>query len=119
GGEFISTIKITSNNRETKEKVDAALNAQVSLGVPIASSGSFEANLELKSTFSQLAKNSQVQIEARCYRQGGEGLLVTNPEAALNYALNFPASLRQSPRILQVICKPYQDLLSFPTAKKG
>ncbi|UXE61234.1 MAG: GUN4 domain-containing protein [Woronichinia naegeliana WA131] len=88
-----------------------------SSGVP--SSGSIEAGLELKSTFSQLAKNSQVQIEARCYRKGGEGLLVTNPEDALNYALNFPASLRQSPSILQVICKPYQDLLSFPTAEKA
>jgi hypothetical protein len=37
---------------------------------------------------------------------------VTNPEDALNYALNFPAYLRQSPSILQVICKPYQDLQS-------
>jgi len=119
GGEFISTIKIISSNRETKEKVDAALNAQISFSSPVPSSGSFEANLELKSTFSQLAKNSQVQIEARCYRKGGEGLLVTNPEDALNYALNFPASLRQSPSILQVICKPYQDLLSFPTAEKA
>jgi hypothetical protein len=118
GGEFISTIKIISSNRETKEKVDAALNAQISFSSPVPSSGSFEANLELKSTFSQLAKNSQIQIEARCYRKGGEGLLVTNPEAALNYALNFPASLRQSPSILQVICKPYQDLLNFPKPKK-
>jgi hypothetical protein len=119
GGEFISTIKIISSNRETKEQVDAALNAQMSFSSPVPSSGSFEANLELKATFSQLAKNSQVQIEARCYRKGGEGLLVTNPEDALNYALNFPASLRQSPSILQVICKPYQDLLSFPTAEKA
>jgi hypothetical protein len=77
GGEFISTIKIISSNRETKEKVDAALNAQISFSSPVPSSGSFEANLELKSTFSQLAKNSQIQIEARCYRKGGEGLLVT------------------------------------------
>jgi hypothetical protein len=66
-----------------------------------------------------LAKNSQVQIEARCYRKGGDGLLVTNPEDALNYALNFPALLRESPSILQVICKPYQDLLSFPTAEQA
>jgi hypothetical protein len=43
---------------------------------------------------------------------------VTNPETALNYALNFPASLRQSPSILQVICKPYHDLLNFPTPKQ-
>jgi hypothetical protein len=84
----------------------------------VPSSGSIEANLELKSTFSQLAKNSQVRIEARCYRKGGDGLLVTNPEDALNYALNFPAYLRQSPSILQVICKPYQDLLSFPRGLK-
>jgi hypothetical protein len=119
GGEFISTIKIISSNRETKEKVDATFNAQMSFSSPVPSSGSIEANLELKSTFSQLAKNSQVQIEARCYRKGGDGLLVTSPEDALNYALNFPASLRQSPSILQVICKPYQDLLSFPTAEKA
>jgi hypothetical protein len=118
GGEFISTIKIISSNRETKEKVDAALNAQISLSSPVPSSGSIEANLQLKSTFSQLAKNSQVQIEARCYRKGGDGLLVTNPEDALNYALNFPALLRESPSILQVICKPYQDLLSFPTPQE-
>jgi hypothetical protein len=119
GGEFISTIKIISSNRETKEKVDAAFNAQMSFSSPVPSSGSIEANLELKSTFSQLAKNSQVQIEARCYRKGGDGLLVTNPEDALNYALNFPALLRESPSILQVICKPYQDLLSFPTAEQA
>ena len=118
GGEFISTIKIISSNRETKEKVDAAFNAQMSFSSPVPSSGSIEANLELKSTFSQLAKNSQVQIEARCYRKGGDGLLVTNPEDALNYALNFPALLRESPSILQVICKPYQDLLSFPTPQE-
>jgi hypothetical protein len=119
GGEFISTIKIISSNRETKEKVDAALDAQISFSSPVPSNGSIGASLELKSTFSQLAKNSQVQIEARCYRKGGEGLLVTNPEEALNYALDFPASLRQSPSILQVICKPYQDLLSFPMAEKA
>jgi hypothetical protein len=119
GGEFISTIKIVSSNRETKEKVDATLNAQSSFTSAVPSSGSIEANLELKSTFSQLAKNSQVQIEARCYRKGGDGLLVTNPEDALNYALNFPAYLRQSPSILQVICKPYQDLLSFPRGLKA
>ena len=119
GGEFISTIKIISSNRETKEKVDAALNAQSSFTSAVPSNGSLEANLELKSTFSQLAKNSQVQIEARCYRKGGDGLLVTNPEDALNYALNFPAYLRQSPSILQVICKPYQDLLSFPRGLKA
>jgi hypothetical protein len=119
GGEFISTIKIISSNRETKEKVDAALNAQISFSSPVPSSGSIGADVDLKSTFSQLAKNRQVQIEARCYRKGGEGLLVTNPEEALKSALNFPASLRQSPSILQVICKPYQDLLSFPTAEKA
>jgi hypothetical protein len=119
GGEFISTIKIVSSNRETKEKVDATLNAQMSFTSAVPSSGSIEANLELKSTFSQLAKNSQVRIEARCYRKGGDGLLVTNPEDALNYALNFPAYLRQSPSILQVICKPYQDLLSFPRGLKA
>ncbi|MBE9259035.1 GUN4 domain-containing protein [Dolichospermum sp. LEGE 00246] len=119
GGEFISTIKIVSSNRETKEKVDATLNAQMSFSSPVPGNGSLEANLELKSTFSQLAKNSQVQIEARCYRKGGDGLLVTNPEDALNYALNFPAYLRQSPSILQVICKPYQDLLSFPRGLKA
>ncbi|MBS9388678.1 MAG: GUN4 domain-containing protein [Dolichospermum sp. WA123] len=119
GGEFISTIKIVSSNRETKEKVDAALNAQISFTSPVPGNGSLEANLELKSTFSQLAKNSQVRIEARCYRKGGDGLLVTNPEDALNYALNFPAYLRQSPSILQVICKPYQDLLSFPRGLKA
>ena len=119
GGEFISTIKIISNNRETKEQVDATFNAQMSFSSGVPSSGSIEAGLELKSAFSQLAKNRKVQIEARCYRKGGEGLLVTNPEEALNYALNFPASLRQSPSILQVICKPYHDLLSFPTAEKA
>ena len=119
GGEFISTIKITSNNRETKEKVDAALEAQISVSSAVPSSGSFGADVDLKSTFSQLAKNSEVQIEARCYRQGGEGWLVTNPEDALKYALDFPASLRQSPSILQVICKPYHDLLNFPTALKA
>ena len=119
GGEFISTIKIISSNRETKEKVDAALNAQISFSSLVSGNGSIEANLELKSTFSQLAKNSQVRIEARCYRKGGDGLLVTNPEDALNYALNFPAYLRQSPSILQVICKPYQDLLSFPRGLKA
>lgn len=118
GGEFISTIKIISSNRETKEKVDATFNAQMSFSSPVPSSGSIEANLQLKSTFSQLAKNSQVQIEARCYRKGGDGLLVTNPEDALNYALNFPALLRESPSILQVISKPYQDLLSFPTPQE-
>ena len=119
GGEFISTIKIISSDRETKEQVDATFNAQMSFSSGVPSSGSIEAGLELKSAFSQLAKNRKVQIEARCYRKGGEGLLVTNPEAALNYALNFPASLRQSPSILQVICKPYQDLLNFPTALKA
>ena len=114
GGEFISRIKIISSDRETKEKVDASLNVHISSGSPVPSSGSIEADFGLKATFSQLAKNSKVQIEARCYRQGGEGLLVTNPEDALKYALNFPAYLRESPSILQVICKPYQDLRSFP-----
>jgi hypothetical protein len=113
GGEFISRIKIISNNRETKEKVDAELNAHISDGSQVPS-GSIEAGFGLKATFSQLAKNRQVQIEARCYRKGGDGLLVTNPEDALKYALNFPAYLRESPSILQVICKPYQDLRSFP-----
>jgi hypothetical protein len=115
GGEFISRIKIISSDRETKEKVDASLNAHISYGSPVPSSGSIEAGFGLKATFSQLAKNSQVQIEARCYRKGGDGLLVTNPEDALKYALNFPAYLRESPSILQVICKPYQDLRSFPS----
>jgi hypothetical protein len=40
-------------------------------------------------------------------------------EDALKYALNFPAYLRESPSILQVICKPYQDLLSFPRGLKA
>lgn len=114
GGEFISTIEIISNDIETKEKIDAALNAQISFSTPIPKIGSIEANAELKSKFAELAKYNNVRIEARCYRKGGVGAMTTTPEEALQYAVNFPASVQESADILQVICKPYHELISFP-----
>ncbi|WP_310422872.1 hypothetical protein [Chamaesiphon sp. VAR_48_metabat_135_sub] len=116
GGEFISTIEIISNDLETKEKVDAALSAQISYNSVIPGTLSLEANAELKSKFAELAKYKNVRIEAHCYRKGGVGAISTTPEEALQYAVNFPASVQQSADILQVICKPYHDLLSFPDA---
>jgi hypothetical protein len=114
GGEFISTIEIISNDIETKEKIDAALNAQISFSTPIPKIGAIEANAELKSKFAELAKYNNVRIEARCYRKGGVGAMVISPEAALQYAVDFPASVQESSDILQVICKPYHELISFP-----
>jgi formylglycine-generating enzyme required for sulfatase activity len=60
-----------------------------------------------------------VRIEARCYRKGGAGLLVVNPQEALKYALDFPASVRESQSILQVFCRPYEELRNFPQKMKG
>jgi GUN4-like len=114
GGEFISTIEIISNDIETKERIDAALNAQISFSTPIPKIGAIEANAELKSTFAELAKYNNVRIEARCYRKGGVGEMVISPEAALQYAVDFPASVQKSADILQVICMPYHKLISFP-----
>jgi hypothetical protein len=114
GGEFISTIEIISNDIETKERIDAALNAQISFSTPIPKIGSIQANAELKSTFAELAKYNNVRIEARCYRKGGVGEMVISPEAALQYAVDFPASVQESADILQVICMPYHKLISFP-----
>jgi GUN4-like len=114
GGEFISTIEIISNDIETKEKIDAALSAQVSYSTVIPKMGAIDANAELKSKFAELAKYNNVRIEARCYRKGGVGAISTTPEEALEYAINFPASVQQSADILQVICKPYHELISFP-----
>jgi hypothetical protein len=45
--------------------------------------------------------------------------LVTTPTDALECAVNFPDSVRKSASILQVLCKPYHDLLSFPTAMQA
>ncbi|UUO17599.1 GUN4 domain-containing protein [Dolichospermum heterosporum] len=115
GGEFVSTIEIISSDRETKEKMDAELSAQISY----SSVASIDAKAEIKSRFANLAKYSNVRIEARCYRTGGAGVLVTTPADALEYAVNFPDSVRKSASILQVLCKPYHDLLSFPTAMQA
>ncbi len=114
GGEFISTIEIISNDIETKEKIDAHLSAQISCSTVIPKIGAIDANAELKSKFAELAKYNNVRIEARCYRKGGVGAISTTPEEALEYAVNFPASVQQSADILQVICKPYHELISFP-----
>ena len=114
GGEFISTIEIISNDIETKEKIDAHLSAQISFSTVIPKMGAIDANAELKSKFAELAKYNNVRIEARCYRKGGVGAISTTPEEALEYAVNFPASVQQSADILQVICKPYHELISFP-----
>ena len=115
GGEFVSTIEIISSDRETKEKMDAELSAQISYSNVV----SIDAKAEIKSKFANLAKYSNVRIEARCYRTGGAGALVTTPTDALEYAVNFPDSVRKSASILQVLCKPYHDLLSFPTAMQA
>ena len=115
GGEFVSTIEIISSDRETKEKIDAELSAQISYSNVV----SIDAKAEIKSRFANLAKYSNVRIEARCYRTGGAGALVTTPADALEYAVNFPDSVRKSASILQVLCKPYHDLLSFPTAMQA
>jgi hypothetical protein len=108
-----SVRSIISNDIETKEKIDAALNAQISFSTLIPKIGSIEANAELKSKFAELAKYNNVRIEARCYRTGGVGEMATTPEAALQSAVNFPASVQESAAILQVICKPYHELISF------
>ena len=115
GGEFVSTIEIISSDRETKEKMDAELSAQISYSNVV----SLDAKAEIKSRFANLAKYSNVRIEARCYRTGGAGALVTTPADALECAVNFPDSVRKSASILQVLCKPYHDLLSFPTAMQA
>ena len=119
GGEFISTIEIISSDRETKEKIDAELSAEISYKTVVSGVGSIEANAELKSRFESFAKYSNVRIEARCYRKGGAGLLVVNPQEALKYALDFPASVRESQSILQVFCRPYEEILNFPPKMKG
>ena len=119
GGEFISTIEIISSDRETKEKIDAELSAEISYKTVVSGVGSIEANAELKSRFESFAKYSNVRIEARCYRKGGAGLLVVNPQEALKYALDFPASVRESQSILQVFCRPYEELRNFPQKMKG
>ena len=119
GGEFISTIEIISSDRETKEKIDAELSAEISYKTVVSGVGSIEAKAELKSRFESFAKYSNVRIEARCYRKGGAGLLVVNPQEALKYALDFPASVRESQSILQVFCRPYEELRNFPQKMKG
>ena len=119
GGEFISTIEIISSDRETKEKIDAELSAEISYKTVVPNVGSIEAKAELKSRFESFAKYSNVRIEARCYRKGGAGLLVVNPQEALKYALDFPASVRESQSILQVFCRPYEELRNFPQKMKG
>ena len=119
GGEFISTIEIISSDRETKEKIDAELSAEISYKTVVPNVGSIEAKAELKSRFESFAKYSNVRIEARCYRKGGAGLLVINPQEALKYALDFPASVRESQSILQVFCRPYEELRNFPQKMKG
>jgi hypothetical protein len=116
GGEFISTIEIISNDLETKERVDALVSGQITYNTGVPGTLSVEANAELKSKFAELAKYNNVRIEVRCYRKGGVGAISTKLEEALQYAENFPASVEQSTDILQVICKPYHDLLSFPGA---
>ncbi|MTJ29549.1 GUN4 domain-containing protein [Aphanizomenon sp. UHCC 0183] len=95
--------------------MDAELSAQISY----SNVASIDAKAEIKSRFANLAKYSNVRIEARCYRTGGAGVLVTTPAEALEYAVNFPDSVRKSASILQVLCKPYHDLLSFPTAMQA
>jgi hypothetical protein len=95
--------------------MDAELSAQISYSNVV----SIDAKAEIKSKFANLAKYSNVRIEARCYRTGGAGALVTTPTDALEYAVNFPDSVRKSASILQVLCKPYHDLLSFPTAMQA
>jgi formylglycine-generating enzyme required for sulfatase activity len=118
GGEFISTIEIISSDRETKQKIDAELSAEISYKTIVSGVGSIEAKAELKSRFESFAKYSNVRIEARCYRKGGAGLLVVNPQEALKYALDFPASVRESKQsILQVFCRPYEEILNFPPKK--
>jgi formylglycine-generating enzyme required for sulfatase activity len=119
GGEFISTIEIISSDRETKQKIDAELSAEISYKTVVPNVGSIEAKAELKSRFESFAKYSNVRIEARCYRKGGAGLLVVNPQEALKYALDFPASVRQSQSVLQVFCRPYEELRNFPQKMKG
>jgi formylglycine-generating enzyme required for sulfatase activity len=119
GGEFISTIEIISSDRETKEKIDAELSAEISYKTVVPNVGSIEAKAELKSRFESFAKYRNVRIEARCYRKGGAGLLVVNPQEALKYALDFPASVRESKQsILQVFCRPYEELRNFPINQK-
>jgi formylglycine-generating enzyme required for sulfatase activity len=111
GGEFISVIEIVSSDIQTKEKIDAELSANISYNTMVSS---INADGKLSTAFQKLASYQNVSIEARCYRKGGMGALVTSPDEALKYAVNFPASVRDSASILQVLCSPYDSLLSFP-----
>jgi formylglycine-generating enzyme required for sulfatase activity len=114
GGEFISVIEIVSSDIQTKEKIDAELSAQIAYSTVVPNVGSINADAKLTTAFQKLASYQNVSIEARCYRKGGMGALVTSPDEALKYAVNFPASVRDSASILQVLCSPYDSLLSFP-----
>jgi formylglycine-generating enzyme required for sulfatase activity len=118
GGEFISAIEIISQDSETKAKVDKALEAQISISTLIPMGKGVDATMQLRSTFEELAKNKNVSIQVKCYRQGGTGAIPTTTEEALEYAKNFPATVEQSAVPLQVITKPYSNLLSYPSGMK-
>jgi formylglycine-generating enzyme required for sulfatase activity len=113
GGELIITIEIISNDAETKKQVDLALSAAFS-AASVVPTQSIEANLEVKSSFSDLTRNKNVSIQVNCYRQGGSGALPTTLEEALTYAKNFPDSVQSSARPLQANCMPYELLPNFP-----
>ncbi len=113
GGELIITIEIISNDAETKKQVDMALSAAFS-AASVVPTNSVEADLELKSSFSDLICSKNASIEVKCYRQGGSGILPTTLEEALTYAKNFPDSVKTSAVPLQASCMPFNTVPNFP-----